>query len=284
VGKHPKQLERALARKLRREQGMPMKRIAARLGVSVSSVSAWTRDIKLTSEQRDRNLRGPGGPQSPEWIAARVASIIHTSRERRRAYQEEGRARARQRDPLHIAGCMLYWAEGTKSRNQIKLCNSDRNMLVFFRRFLTACFDVAEERFSLSFHVYLGNGRSIQEIEDHWLDALEVPRSCLRKHSINPLPTSSSGRKRNKLPFGVATLSLGDTRIVQHIYGAIQEYAGFEEPRWLDGPPREPAASGRLDRERKRADRLGQPGAKGGGGTRRRRSGAAGAGGSRARP
>jgi hypothetical protein len=25
-------------------------------------------------------------------------------------------------------------------------------------------------------------------------------------------------------------------RIVQHIYGAIQEYAGFEEPRWLDGP------------------------------------------------
>jgi hypothetical protein len=24
------------------------------------------------------------------------------------------------------------------------------------------------------------------------------------------------------------------TRIVQHIYGAIQEYAGFEEPRWLD--------------------------------------------------
>ena len=30
------------------------------------------------------------------------------------------------------------------------------------------------------------------------------------------------------------------TRILQHIYGAIQEYAGFEEPRWLDGPPRKP--------------------------------------------
>jgi hypothetical protein len=29
-------------------------------------------------------------------------------------------------------------------------------------------------------------------------------------------------------------LSLGSTQIVQHIYGAIQEYAGFEEPRWLD--------------------------------------------------
>ena len=28
--------------------------------------------------------------------------------------------------------------------------------------------------------------------------------------------------------------------LVQHIYGAIQEYGGFEEPRWLDGPARKP--------------------------------------------
>jgi hypothetical protein len=237
-------LERAAARQLRRQHGMPMKRIAAKLGVSVSSVSGWTRDIELTQEQHERNLKGPSGPQNPERIAARVAAIIETHRRRRQNYQAEGRARAREEDPVHCAGCMLYWAEGTKGRNQVRLCNSDLNMLSFFRRFLTSCFDVAPQRFSLSLHVYLGNGRSIREIEDYWLEALELPRTCLRKHSINPLPTSSSGRKKNKLPFGVATLSLGDTQIVQHIYGAIQEYAGFEEPRWLDGPPRKPAAEG----------------------------------------
>ncbi len=240
MGKHPKPAERELARRLRREQGMPMKRIAIRLGVSVSSVSGWTRDIELTPEQRERNLKGPGGPQDPQWIAARVASIVETYRDRRRTYQEEGRGRARQRDPLHMAGCMLYWAEGTKNRNQVKFCNSDRSMVVFFRRFLTSCFDVQPERFALCLNVYLGNGASIREIEDHWLVALEIPRSCLRKHSINALPTSSSGRKKNQLPYGVGTLSVGDTRIIQHIYGAIQEYAGFEEPRWLDGPSRKP--------------------------------------------
>jgi hypothetical protein len=59
----------------------------------------------------------------------------------------------------------------------------------------------------------------------------------LRKHTLNHLPTSSSGGKKNKLPYGVCALRvLRSTRIVQHIYGAIQEYAGFEEPRWLDGP------------------------------------------------
>jgi hypothetical protein len=56
----------------------------------------------------------------------------------------------------------------------------------------------------------------------------------LRKHAINHLPTSSSGQAKNKLPYGVCTLRVYDTRLVQHIYGAIQEYAGFDEPSWLD--------------------------------------------------
>ncbi len=56
----------------------------------------------------------------------------------------------------------------------------------------------------------------------------------MRKHTLNHYPTSSSGRKRNKLPYGTCSLAVFDSRIVQHIYGAIQEYGGFEEPRWLD--------------------------------------------------
>jgi len=133
---------------------------------------------------------------------------------------------------------MLYWAEGHKSRGTVRLTNSDANLLAFFRRFLTECFGIESSRLRLSLHVYLGNGLTIEQIEDYWLEVLDLPHSCLRKHMINPLPTSSSGAKRNKLPYGVANLSLGDTRIAQHIYGAIQEYAGFEDPRWLDGPPR----------------------------------------------
>jgi hypothetical protein len=137
---------------------------------------------------------------------------------------------------------MLFWAEGSKARNSAKLCNSDVEMLRFFRRFLSDCFEVGPEKFALSLHVYLGNGLSIKEIGEHWLTALELPRSCLRKHAINPFPTSSSGKKRNRLPYGVATLGVHSTRIVQHIYGAIQEYGGFDEPRWLDCDARGGAA------------------------------------------
>ena len=129
---------------------------------------------------------------------------------------------------------MLYWAEGSKSRNSVQLSNSDVHLLRFFRHFLSTCFDVRAERFRVALHVYLGNGLEVQEIERYWLGHLDLPSSCLRRHQVNPLPTSSSGRKKNRLPYGVCRLTVHDTRIVQHIYGAIQEYAGFDEPRWLD--------------------------------------------------
>jgi hypothetical protein len=234
MGEHPKPNERREARRLRAEKGIPLKRIAAHLGVAVSTVHLWTKDIELSPEQRKRNQRGPRGPQSPERIAKRVATWRRVNREHRRGYQSEGRAKAKEGDALHLAGCMLYWAEGAKRRNVAKLCNSDVHMLRFFRRFLGTSLGVKPEQFRLTIHVYLGNGLSIETIEEYWLRELDLPRSCVRKHQINPLPTSSSGTKRNKLPYGVCTLSVNSTRIVQHIYGAIQEYAGFEEPRWLD--------------------------------------------------
>ena len=156
---------------------------------------------------------------------------------------------ARQMDPVHMAGCMLYWAEGAKQRNHLKFANSDVAMMAFFMQFLRECFDVQAEDCRIRLNVYTNNGLPLKEIERHWLRALELPSSCLRGHSLNCYPTSSSGKKRRKLPYGVCTLAVAkSTWLVQHIYGAIQEYAGFEESRWLDGPPRKSQASRRKKR------------------------------------
>ena len=155
-------------------------------------------------------------------------------RRRRAAWQLEGRARAREEDLLHQAGCLLYWAEGSKDRNAVNLVNSDIALVRLFRRFLSECLEIASDRMTFRLNVYTGNGLTIADIERHWLSALDLPRTCLRKHSINQ-PSNASGLKTNKLPYGVGNLAvLESTRWVQHIYGAIQEYGGFDEPRWLD--------------------------------------------------
>jgi hypothetical protein len=222
-----KPLEREEARRLRVD-GMPMKQIAATLGVSVSSVSLWTRDIELTNEQRARNLRRAGQARGDAWR--------DLNRRKRQQQQSEGRARARKRDPLHVAGCMLYWAEGSKGRNTAALTNSDLQLVRLFRRFLVDCMGVSRSEITLRLNVYLRPNRSLREIETYWLQGLGLTRDCLRGHTINNLPTSSSGRKVDSLPYGVCTLRvLRSTKLVQHIYGAIQEYGGFEEPRWVNG-------------------------------------------------
>lgn len=138
---------------------------------------------------------------------------------------------------------MLYWADGAKSRNTIEFANSDPNMVRLFCRFLRECLGVPDERIRVRLNVYTRNGMSLQEIEDHWLGTLDLPGSCLRGHVLNHTPTSSSGRKRT-LPYSVCTIRVHSTRLVQHIFGAIQEYGGFEELRWLDGPPRKPKQRG----------------------------------------
>jgi hypothetical protein len=226
-------LERQDARRLRAE-GMPYKKIAEVLGVSVGSAYLWTSDIELTPEQQDHNLRGPHGPLNPHRVRRAAVAWSRRCREKRAAYQEEGRRRARQRDFLHQAGCMLYWAEGAKARNTVKFVNSDPQMVWFFRRFLTEALGVEVDKIAMALNVYTTNGLTIAEIERYWLELLELPDSAARKHTLNHLPTSSSGKAKNKLPFGVCALGVYSTRVVQHIYGAIQEYADFDEPAWLD--------------------------------------------------
>jgi hypothetical protein len=44
---------------------------------------------------------------------------------------------ARQGDVVHAAGCMLYWAEGSRSRHAVEFVNSDPAMVAFFLRFLS---------------------------------------------------------------------------------------------------------------------------------------------------
>jgi transcriptional regulator with XRE-family HTH domain len=42
-----------------------------------------------------------------------------------------------------------------------------------------------------------------------------------------------SKKRQNKLPYGTCRLKVCDTSLVQSIYGAIQEYAGFDREEWL---------------------------------------------------
>jgi hypothetical protein len=140
---------------------------------------------------------------------------------------------SRRGDPLHHAGCMLYWAEGSRSRNQVAFTNSDADMVAHFLAFLRRCYDVSDERLALSVNVHLGNGLTLAQVERWWIDRLGVPASCRRRSIVNNVSRASQ-RKRRTLLYGTVRLAVFSTFIVQSIYGAIQAYAGIDRPEWLD--------------------------------------------------
>jgi hypothetical protein len=129
---------------------------------------------------------------------------------------------------------MLYWAEGSKDRNTVRLTNSDPDLIALFVRFLRECYAVSPERIALSVNCHLNNGLELAEIEAWWLERLGLPVTALRKSSVNR-PSSASRWRRNVLVYGTASVSVHSTAIVQSIYGAIQQYAGIERPEWADG-------------------------------------------------
>lgn len=201
------------------------------LHVAQSSVALWVRDVELTYEQRAAlAVRSPA--LNPEFNGSRTRA--RRALEIRRAYQEQGRALARQRDPLFIAGCMLYWAEGAKSRNQLKFSNSDPDMAAFFMQFLRTYFPDDAESARVNCHLFADHGEKQYEIEQFWLDLLGLPRTRLGASFVNAYSKHSKRLRTNKLPYGTCAITVSRQRVIQTIYGALQEFVGFDRPAWVE--------------------------------------------------
>ena len=221
----PKKELQAEAKRLRRD-GASIKEIARNLGVAKSSVSLWARDVQLSVDQRIElhNRRRQFGDENKG---------AQTNQERfqdqRKAYQQAGREQAKQGSKLHMAGCMLYWAEGTKDRNRLEFVNSDVQMMRFFIRFLREELDVLNTSIKVNIHCHTQDTDEQKSIQEFWLTELNLPGTSLG----NTYFKVGSNSRNNRLTNGICGIRVESTELVQQIYGAIQEYGGFDKPDWL---------------------------------------------------
>lgn len=212
-----------------RKLGKSVREIAKTLGVSKGSVSSWVKDVRLTDIQVEvlNSCRG-------KYLGVAHKVFVENSRINRLNYQQEGRQKARENESDHKAMCMLFWAEGSKTKNSCILTNSDVRMMVYFVSLLKKFFVLQNENFTVNIKVHIDNGISLEDIENWWLDKLQLPKSCLRKASVDHRVVSGKKGRKNRLHYGVCSVHVNETRVVQHIFGAIQEYVGFEEETWLN--------------------------------------------------
>lgn len=224
--------EKEKARELRKE-GLSLKEICLKLGVAKSSVSGWVKDIELTEDQLLNLKERSNNP----YLFGQIKGVNKLKEEYlniRKKYQNDGRKLVKECDKDFVALLMLYWAEGTKSRNSLHFSNGDYVMMKYFLEGLRKYFYIRDEDITFRFQWYSNNTMSLEEVKLFWLNLLNLNETNMRKCFIDYRPIKNIGNKINKLPYGVGSLSVHKTEIVQKVYGAIQEFIGFENSKWIE--------------------------------------------------
>jgi hypothetical protein len=217
--------EKEKARGLR-AKGKSLGYISEKLNVSKGSVSVWVRDIELTTGQR-KKIDTEHKKKSIKTLNNYRPEHIKKHRDKRLNWQMEGRKKAREKDTVYAFACGIFYGEGSKRRNVVNICNCDAELLVFFVKFLRRCFKIKNSDLRGYVDCYVNENLTIDEIHKYWSEKLKIPVSQFSK------PTSRYGHYY-KHKYGVCTVRIHKTSIVQKIFGSIKEYMNEKGNRWLD--------------------------------------------------
>ncbi|OGZ33090.1 MAG: hypothetical protein A2V69_02765 [Candidatus Portnoybacteria bacterium RBG_13_40_8] len=197
-----------------RKKGKSYKEIQKNISVSKSTLSIWLRDIKLTPlqekriyvELRQKNAYRLAKANQRERIR-KTGEIIKTAKKEIPSYL---------RDPLFLAGLMLYWAEGDKSDESevVKFSNSDPEMIRFMMKWFRKICKIPERKFRIALHIHELHCR--KNIENYWSKLTNISRNQFHKTQIKP---TSLGQRKNILYNGTCAIRISDKNLFRKIKG-----------------------------------------------------------------
>lgn len=185
--------ERSELGKALRRLGLTYGEIREIIPVPKGTLSNWCRSVELSERQveeiRARMPSQKGVPKDSQW-KRRIE--IQRIREEATRFANEHRT-----DSLFVAGVVLYWAEGSKWRNDFAVANTDPAALRLFVSWVRVYLD-RRAAFRLSLHLHDGNNEGLAK--SYWRSELGLPEAEFTKTYIKPRGT---GHRKNRLPAGV---------------------------------------------------------------------------------
>jgi transcriptional regulator with XRE-family HTH domain len=206
-------VEREKALELRKE-GLSFRDIERRLCVSRGSLSRWLNGVPFVASEEVADRR-------------RLSSIrngqVLRNRKLKRVSGISNKAKSEIKDisnvELKLLGAMAYWTEGSKTDDSlVKFTNSDPRFIRFALKWLREICNVPEEKLRL--HLRLHGDLNREETEEFWSDITGIPPGKFHKTTIKK--SESSGRRGNKLKYGVASVIVCDTDLFYRIKGWIE--------------------------------------------------------------
>lgn len=206
-----------------RKNGWSIKKIEKELGVARSSVSKWVRDVKLTEKQiKQLYLNKKTGQLRGCIVAAR-------NKQNRRAelvsrLKEEGKKEIgflKKKDRF-IAGVAMYFAEGSKTDQNVSFSNSDPRAIKFMAEWLREFCFVPEGRFRG--RIYLHDNLDEKRAKKFWSELTNVPLEQFRKSYI--VKNDPKRFRKSKNIYGVFTLTVSDVNLLRKIMGWTEGVLG----------------------------------------------------------
>jgi transcriptional regulator with XRE-family HTH domain len=187
-----------------RRAGKSYKEIAAALGMSKSTLTKWFKGHSFSEEIR-KSLTVNAGTEG----TSRLHKLNKVRGDSLEALYFRAMAEAtlelemNKNDPLFIAAISAYWGEGDKrSRNHVRLINTDPQMLQLFIEFLMRFCGVQRECIRAAMFIYPDLDEQI--CRKYWQK--EVGISTFHKTMVLP-----SRNKTKKLQFGTCSIIVSNT-------------------------------------------------------------------------
>ena len=189
---------RLQAREMRKD-GLGIKTIAYKLGVSSSTASIWCRDIELSKQQihiLEKRMHDPSYGRRLMYTQMqrkekedKIAQLFTSG------IQNIGKLSEKE---LFVVGIGLYWAEGFKKDSLVGFSNSDPEMIKLFLRWLQECCDISIDRIKVRLGVNETYTHKTKEIEEYWSKKLHLSMKHFQKPYIQKVQWKKQYDKPNE--------------------------------------------------------------------------------------
>ncbi len=85
---------------------------------------------------------------------------------------------------LLLSGLCLYWGEGSKTRREVSICNSDPKLINFLIHWLNNCYGINKNRLSATLGINEIHKKREDIVKLYWSNLINIPLSQFRKTSF----------------------------------------------------------------------------------------------------
>src|SRR5215471_11325640 len=171
-----------------RQNGQSIKTIHRNLGIPLSTLSGWLKNVKLADEHKlrlgesQRTALKNARLKAADWHRAQKALRLLKARQEAKATLEQI---VLTNPVLDLALAMMYFGEGTKTDNSTTISSSSPVILRFVLAVLKRNYGVQPESISCDLHLRSDQYIDVDNLKAYWSEELGIPLERFRYIAID---------------------------------------------------------------------------------------------------